>query len=594
MISKRLSALREKMKENELHAWLTPGTDAHQSEYVPALWQRRAWISGFTGSAGDVLITLDSGGLWTDGRYFVQAEQQLAGSGIRLMKMGRSDTPDMVDFLAQRLEEGQSVGIDPRTMSHRQALSFKQKVEQRGLKVRFMEDNLVDSIWDDQPELPDAPIRVHPLEFAGESVQDKLSRLRETMTKHKAEAHIITMLDAIAWLFNLRGSDVDFNPVFIAYAIVTMDKATLFIRPDKATTAVKEHLNGLVDIAPYNRFGSALEALAATGRRIWIDGDTTNHWIVRHFRENPLVDAPCPVILFKAIKNQAELKGYKACHKRDGVAMVRFLHWLDNAVKEGGITEISAQEKLESFRRELDMYVGPSFATISSYKIHGAIIHYSATPESDIPLEPESIYLIDSGGQFLDGTTDITRTVALGPPSDEEKERFTAVLKGHIDLMLTSFVEGTTGSALDVIARRPLWELGLNYNHGTGHGVGAHLGVHEGPQSINPSKGFGVPLREGMLLSNEPGYYKDGAYGIRIENLVNVIKDEQRSSEDCAFYTFDYATLCPIDLRCVNKNMMEQKHIDWLNAYHQKVWETLSPHVEGAVKEWLRNATRNI
>ncbi|RMH64051.1 MAG: aminopeptidase P family protein [Calditrichaeota bacterium] len=594
MSAERLARLREEMKRHNLHAWLVPGTDAHQSEYVPQLWQRRAWISGFNGSAGDVVVTRDDAGLWTDGRYFVQAEQQLAGSGIRLMKMGDLATPDIPTYLTQQLSEGQTVGMDPRTIAHNQAVQLKKQLEQSGLKVRFMSENLVDAIWDDQPGLPDAPIRVHPLKYAGESVSDKLDRLRAAMKERHCQAHVVTMLDAIAWLFNLRGSDVAYNPVFIAYALITQDDAQLFIRPDKADDSVREHLNGLVKLADYNNFSDALSQLSAGGVRVWLDGQTTNHWIANHFKDNPVVDAPSPVIMFKAVKNKAELNGYKACHVRDGVAMVRFLHWLDHAVKEGGVTEISAQEKLEAFRRELDMYVGPSFATISSYKIHGAIIHYSATPESDIPLEEDSIYLIDSGGQFLDGTTDITRTVALGTPSDEEKERFTAVLMGHIDLMLTSFVEGTTGPALDVIARRHLWNLGLNYNHGTGHGVGAHLGVHEGPQSIKPAKGLGIPLREGMILSNEPGYYKDGAYGIRIENLVNVIKDEARSTNGFTFLTFDYATLCPIDLRCINKAMMEPKHIEWLNAYHKKVWATLSPMVEDDVRAWLEQATRSL
>ncbi len=592
MSAERVAALRQEMKKEGLSAWLVPGTDAHQSEYVPAVWQRRAWISGFNGSAGDVLITLNDAGLWTDGRYFAQARQQLAGSGIRLMKMGQADTPDMITFLADQLAEGDVVGIDPKTMPHRQAESFKQEAEQIGLKVRFTEANLVDAVWPDQPGLPDDAIRVHPLEYAGESVADKLTRLRREMSAKKCTAHVITMLDAIAWLYNLRGSDVDYNPVFIAYALVTVDEAFLFVRSRKVNDEVRAHLEGLVTVREYDDFGPALDALAATGQRVWIDEATTNHWIAYKFKNSPVVNAASPVIMFKAVKNAAELAGYKACHIRDGVAMVKYLHWLDHAVKEGGVTEISSQEKLEAFRREQEMYVGPSFGSISSYKIHGAIIHYSATPESDIPLEAESIYLIDSGGQYLDGTTDITRTVALGPPSDEQKQRFTAVLMGHIDLMLTSFAEGTTGPALDVIARRPLWSLGLNYNHGTGHGVGAHLGVHEGPQAINPTRGFNIALREGMILSNEPGYYKDGEYGIRIENLIHVVPDENHGKDGIKFLGFDYATLCPIDRRCIEKSMLSERQRNWLNDYHKNVWETLSPLVEGEVKVWLKEATR--
>jgi len=592
MSAERVAALRKEMKKEGLSAWLVPSTDAHQSEYVPELWQRRAWISGFNGSAGDVLITLNDAGLWTDGRYFVQAAQQLSGSGIRLMKMGQPGTPDMVTFLSEQLREGEVVGIDPKTMPHKQAVAFKQEAEQLGLKVRFLEKNLIDAVWTEQPGLPDDAIRVHPLKFAGESVADKLQRLRQAMDAKNCRAHVITMLDAIAWLYNLRGSDVDYNPVFIAYALVTADEAFLFVKKSKVNDEVRTHLEGLVTIREYEDFGAALETLAATGQRIWIDEATTNHWIAYKFKNSPVVNAPSPVIMFKALKNKAELDGYRACHIRDGVAMVKYLHWLEGAVKEGGVTEISSQEKLEAFRREQEMYVGPSFGSISSYKIHGAIIHYSATPESDIPLEAESIYLIDSGGQYLDGTTDITRTVALGPPTAEQKQRFTAVLMGHIDLMLTSFVEGTTGPALDVIARRPLWNLGLNYNHGTGHGVGAHLGVHEGPQAINPTRGFGVALQEGMILSNEPGYYKDGEYGIRIENLINVVADGDHGQEGFKFLRFEYATLCPIDLRCVEKSMLSDRQLNWLNDYHKNVWEKLSPLVDGGVKEWLREATR--
>jgi len=350
-----------------------------------------------------------------------------------------------------------------------------------------------------------------------------------------------------------------------------------------------------VDIYDYSEFDFHLTQLADKGEVVWIDGATTNYWIVSTLEEKcKLVNSMSPVIKFKAIKNEAELEGFRTCHIRDGVAMVNFLHWLEGSVPAGGITEMSAAEKLGDFRKQQDMFQGPSFGTISSYKVHGAIIHYSVTKESDIPLQPTGVYLIDSGGQYLDGTTDITRTVTLGDTTQSEKENFTRVLMGHINLNLTSFPKGTTGPALDTITRLALWEAGLNFNHGTGHGVGAYLGVHEGPQSINPNRGFTVPLEIGMICSNEPGYYKDGEYGMRIENLINVIRDDEKSNSELEFYTFANATLCPIDTRLVEKSLMTEKQINWLNKYHQEVWQKLSPFVEGDVKEWLQDATREI
>ncbi len=595
MVQDRIKKLRMAMQQQNIMAYIIPSIDAHQSEYVPELWQRRPWISGFTGSAGDVAITKDKGGLWTDGRYYVQAAQQLAGSGIDLFKASEKDTPGIATFLSGELEAGDKVGVDPTTFSFDQMQSLKKDLEQAGLQVVFTEENLVDSVWDDQPGLPDVPVKVHTLKFAGETVESKLERIRAEMAKNGSKAHVITMLDAIAWTFNLRGKDVDYNPVFIAYAIITENTAKLFTKLSRVPDEVRRFLGSTVEIIDYPEFENHLKQLADSRVKVWIDGATTNYWIVSTLAEKcPLVNSMSPVIKFKAIKNEAELEGFKACHVRDGVAMVKFLHWLEGAVPAGGVTEMSAADKLEAFRRELDMFQGLSFSTISSYKIHGAIIHYSVTEESDIPLSPTGVYLIDSGGQYLDGTTDITRAVTLGDVTAEEKDHFTRVLMGHINLNLTSFPKGTTGPALDTITRVVLWDAGLNFNHGTGHGVGAYLGVHEGPQSINPTRGFTVPLEIGMICSNEPGYYKDGEYGIRIENLVNVIRDKQKSGNDFEFYTFDYATLCPIDTRLVEKSLMSEKQIDWLNNYHQNVWEKLSPFVEGGVKEWLKQATQKI
>ncbi len=595
MITERISALRAEMKKEGIRAWIVPSTDAHQSEYVPALWQRRPWISGFTGSAGDVIVTTDKAALWTDGRYFAQAEQELAGSGIELMRIAEKSTPTQQAFLREVLKEGESVAIDPKTLSHSQARSLLKDLQQAGLKVKFIEQNLVDRVWKDQPAMPSDPLRVHPKKYAGESHKDKLKRVRAEMDKHGADAHVITMLDAIAWLFNLRGSDVEFNPVFIAYAIVDKKNAYLFVREDKLNDKVRKHLGEEVQVYDYGAFKLHLQQIAQTCSAFMVDASATNHWIVSLIEKScRVIDAPSPVTKFKAIKNKKELDGLRACHVRDGVAMVQFLHWLEPAVKKGGVTELSAAQKLEQFRARQEMFIGPSFNTISSYKIHGGIIHYAVSAESDIPLQPESIYLIDSGGQYENGTTDITRTVALGKPSKKQKEQFTRVLMGHIDLELTSFPEGTTGPALDTITRRHLWQVGLNFKHGTGHGIGAALCVHEGPASINPSKGHGVAVEAGMVFSNEPGYYEDGQYGIRTENLIIVNEDKKNSSDAFKFLCFENITMCPIDLRLVDKDLLKKKHVRWLNAYHREVREKLSPHLSGEEKKWLKEATKAI
>ena len=595
MIQNRIKALRDKMRQENINAYIIPSTDAHQNEYLPALWQRRPWISGFSGSAGDVAVTLNKGGLWTDGRYYAQATEQLAGSGIDLFKASEKDTATIPVFLRDELKQGDKVGVDPKTFSFDEMQSLKKDLSQAGLELYFTEKNLLDSVWGDQPALPDAPIKVHTLKFAGESVESKLGRIRSEMKKNGSKAHVITMLDAIAWTFNLRGKDVDFNPLFVAYAIITPDSAKIFTKLSRVPEEVIKFLGNNVQLLDYPEFDHHLMRLAERADKVWIDGTTANYRIVATLEEKcSLVNSMSPVTKFKAVKNEAELDGFRSCHVRDGVAMVKFLHWLEGAVTAGGVTEMSAADKLEDFRKEQDMYQGQSFRTISSYKIHGAIIHYSVSEESDIPLAPTGVYLIDSGGQYLDGTTDITRTVTLGDTTVSEKEHFTRVLLGHINLILTTFPKGTTGSALDTISRLALWEVGLNFNHGTGHGVGAYLSVHEGPQSINPTKGFTAPLEIGMICSIEPGYYKEGEYGIRIENLVNVIRDDEKSNSEFEFYKFENATLCPIDTRLVEKSLMGEKQVNWLNSYHRDVWEKLSPFVEGDVKGWLRKATDEI
>jgi Xaa-Pro aminopeptidase len=594
MIVNRLKKFRMQMENQKISAYIIPGTDAHQSEYLPDLWKRREYISGFTGSAGDVVVTEKSAGLWTDGRYYAQASQQLTGSGIDLYRASEKETPNIPQFLVQNLKEGDVVGIDPTTFSYDQLILLKKDLGQNGLKISLSEDNLVDSIWTDQPSLPGFPIKVHSLRFAGESVESKLQRLREAMHNSGSNVHILSALDAIAWLFNLRGNDVNYNPVFISYAIITLQEARLFAIKDKYTDEIHQHLAQNVLLYDYHDFKEELDKINTNSNKVWFDGSSVNYWIANRLDKCSLYNAPSPVIKFKAIKNETELKGFRECHVRDGVAMVNFLYWLEQKVPLGKVTEKSAAEKVAFFRSQQEMFQGPSFATISSYKIHGGIIHYTVTDESDIPLQPEGIYLIDSGGQYSDGTTDITRTISLGEPNSGQIDNFTRVLMGHINLCMVSFPKGSTGPALDTITRLPLWEAGKNFNHGTGHGVGSYLCVHEGPQSINPTKSFSVALEPGMICSNEPGFYKDGEYGMRIENLITVVRDDNRSDKGIEFYKFENATLCPIDTRLLNEDLMSPQQIQWLNDYHKNIWETLSPLLEDEVKKWLKKVTHGM
>jgi len=596
MSAKRIDQLRSLMKKYKIEAYIIPSTDAHQSEYVPALWQRRAWISGFDGSAGDVVVTRNTAGLWTDSRYFLQAETQLQGSGIELFKIGKPDTVSMIDFLKNELKAGQAVGIDPSLHSHNDALHMQKELALKGIELKYVEENLVDELWEDQPGLPEAPIMIWDEKYAGESAQSKLQRIRQRMEDEGVQVHVLTMLDAIAWTFNIRSTDVDYNPVAIAYAIITPDKAEIFTNLKKVNRQVKKALKGTAKFYEYEAFKKRLLKAVNKKTRVWLDGDTINAWIVQlvQKRKAEILFKDSPVTLFKAIKNKTELAGFRACHIRDGVAMVKFLHWLEKSVPEGGVTEMSAAQKLEELRAEQELFQGLSFETISAFNEHGAIVHYTSSAESDVELRAPGIYLIDSGGQYLDGTTDITRTIALGEPTAEQKDRFTRVLKGHIDLAMTSFPRGTQGIQLDTIARKPLWDIGLNYGHGTGHGVGAFLGVHEGPQGISYYRGIGVPLELNMICSNEPGFYKAGEYGIRIETLIHVVRDDRKSNDEFEFYKFETATLCPIDLKLVDTTLLSKEEIDYLNNYHERTFEALSPYLEGDELDWLDKHTKEI
>ncbi|WP_456439803.1 aminopeptidase P family protein, partial [Caldithrix abyssi] len=593
MIKERINKLRELMRKNKIDAYVVLSTDPHASEYVPALWQRRAWLSGFDGSAGDVVVTMKKAGLWTDSRYFLQAEQQLQDTGIDLYKAGLPETPDMLTFLKQELNEGQTVGIDPRVISYQQASQWQKELALRKIKMKFLEENLVDALWEDQPEMPQDPIMVWEDKYAGESVESKLARIRQKMAEKSCQSHVLTQLDAIAWTFNIRSRDVDYNPVVIAYAVITEDEAEIFVHKKKVTRALKKHLKGLAKIRHYDSFKKRLLKLVRRKTRVWLDGSSVNYWVAMLLQKRcELFLEESPVTLFKAIKNETELAGMRACHIRDGVAMVRFLKWLEKNVPQGGVTEMSAAQRLEKFRAEQSLYQGPSFETISAYGEHGAIVHYASSPETDVELKPEGIYLIDSGGQYLDGTTDITRTLALGEPTEEQRDRFTRILKGHVDLAIASFPVGTQGIQLDTLARKALWEIGQNYGHGTGHGVGAFLSVHEGPQGISYYRGIGVPLEVGMVCSNEPGFYKAGEYGMRVENLIVVVKDEQKSSEAWSFLKFENLTYCPIDLKLVDLNLLTPEEIDYLNAYHKKVYDILAPYLKKEERQWLKEKTQ--
>jgi Xaa-Pro aminopeptidase len=590
-VSERVAALRKLMEREGIQAYLVPSTDAHSSEYLPECFKRRQWISGFTGSAGDVAITTEKGGLWTDGRYFLQAEEQLKGSGIGLFKMGMEDVPKLEEWVAKELKEGEKLGIDPKLISNDSAGKLSKTLKERGVKLEYISQNLVDELWEDQPPPSKAPIKVLPTEYTGKSIEEKLGRVREKMKEHLCSAHVLASLDTIAWLFNIRGSDIDFNPLVISYAVVTMEEAHLFVDQIKVTDEVKEHFGDIVKLHPYDDIEGYLKELGSSGKKVWISPKTTNKWIMIslgkdidvHFERSPVTD-------IKSMKNETELQGFRDCLVVDGIAMVKFIKWLEENVPKGGVTEISAADVLEEYRKQGDKFVGLSFPTISGYGEHGAIIHYDPTPETDVEIKPEGILLVDSGAQYLNGTTDITRTFTMGEPTDEQKEMFTRVLKGHIDLALLRFPKGFSGKQIELPARKSLWDAGKNYNHGTGHGIGHYLNVHEGPMGITP-RDIGVPLAAGNVLSNEPGYYKAGEYGIRIENLMVVQSDEELSSEEFQFLRFETLTLCPIDLRLVEPSLLDEKERKWLNEYHSLVYEKLSALLSPEEREWLGERT---
>ncbi|MDR0371152.1 MAG: aminopeptidase P family protein [Prevotellaceae bacterium] len=589
-VKERLEALRAEMKKNGVSAYVIPGTDPHASEYIADYWKERVWISGFNGSAGVVAITMDKAGLWTDSRYFLQGAEQLHGTGIELMKQGLPQTPEIVSWLASELKAGEKVAVNPQMFSLDTYTTMKTKLDMS--RIDLVSIDLIQNIWKDRPALPKKPFFVFDIKYSGKSTIEKLTILRDEMKKNHADVFVMSALDDIAWLFNIRGNDVSFNPVVIAYALVDMQKATLFIDPDKVGEENKKYLDSQnVSYEPYEDIYKALAQIGEE-KSVLVDGAKLNRSL---FETIPMVcpirNTMSPVFKLKSIKNEVEIEGIRRAMIKDGVALTRFFRWLEENVKTGKVTEITIEEKLRSFRSEEENFVGESFNTIAGYAAHGAIVHYSATSESNVTLKQENIVLIDSGAQYLDGTTDITRTFPLGTPTIAQKTDYTLVLKGHIAIDQAIFPAGTRGSQIDILARKPMWNRRLNYGHGTGHGVGHFLNVHEGPQSIRMDENS-TTLQPGMILSNEPGLYRAEKYGIRIENLVLVVED--KVTEFGQFLKFETLTLFPINQDLIDAEMLSDEEIKWLNSYHSRVYDTLSPGLELEEREWLAAECRPI
>lgn len=588
-ISERIHALRMWFKPN-IQAFIIPSTDPHLSEYVAPHWKSREWISGFTGSAGTVVITEKKAGLWTDSRYFLQAAEQLQGSGIDLYKEMLPDTPSITEFLSTQLKPGEAVGIDGKMFSVEQVEYMQTELSSSNLQIIFCPD-LMQEIWTNRPPMPESPAFVYNIEYAGKSCTEKIASIRTELKKKGAESVMLSALDEIAWTLNLRGNDVHCNPVVISYLLITEDSTILFIAPEKVTEEVRNYLKEQkVEIRNYAETEIYLSDLKSTS--ILMNPAKTNYAIFSSV--NPkcrIIRGEAPVALLKAVRNNQEIAGVHAAMQRDGVALVRFLKWLESAVPSGIETELSIDRKLHEFRAAQNLYVGESFDTIAGYKEHGAIVHYSATEESNATLQPKGFLLLDSGAQYMDGTTDITRTIALGELTEEEKTDYTLVLKGHIALAMAVFPAGTRGAQLDVLARMPLWSHKMNFLHGTGHGVGHFLSVHEGPQSIRMNENP-VVLQPGMVTSNEPGVYKGGSHGIRIENLTLVCKAGEGLFGE--YLRFETITLCPICKKGIIKELLTAEETDWLNDYHWQVYEKLSPGLNEEEKIWLKKATAAI
>lgn len=590
-IAQRVAALRQVMREEHLSAVIIPSTDPHNGEYIPARWESRKWISGFDGSAGTAVVTLNSAALWTDSRYFLAAEEQLQGTEYVLMRERMSGTPTIPQWLGRELadEKSPEVALDGMCNSAATVEAFVSELRAEGgitLRTNF---DPMQRIWHDRPSIPDAPVFIHPMEYAGESAADKLTRIRRALRTVHADGMLVSALDDIAWTLNLRGTDVHCNPVFVSYLLISPTSATLYINKEKLTAEVSAYLMAQ---------GVATDDYANVARglsnyleyNILLDPDETSYTLTKAVRRK-IVSHASPIPTLKAVKNGVEMQGFRNAMLRDGVALVKFLSRFKTAVEQGRLTEVSADEMLTAYRAEQPLFRGISFDTIVGYQEHGAIVHYEATPATDVPLRPEGLVLIDSGAQYLDGTTDITRTIALGPLAEEQKRVYTLVLKGHIQLQMLKFPDGASGTQLDAIARKDLWAAGLNFMHGTGHGVGSFLNVHEGPHQIRMEY-RPAPLRAGMTVTDEPGIYLAGRFGVRIENTLLVVP--YLSTECGDFLGFETLTLCPIDTAPIIVSMLTPDERAWLNSYHKTVLEKLSPYLNDEEKEWLREATKEL
>lgn len=585
----KVSLLREQMKANDLGAFIVYSADPHMSEYLPEFWLERAWISGFTGSAGFAVFTLDKAGVWTDSRYFVQAATELNETGIDLFKDGVEGTPNYIDWLLSELPEGTKVGVNGLCTAHSNWELLSKRLQSK--KITLVDIPLLEKIWNNRPKDAENPIFIHPLEFAGQSVEDKLAKIRSEMAKkYAADSHIVTSLDDVAWITNLRGSDVAYNPVFLGYLYITKDVAKLFVSEKKCDTSVKKHLQQAgIELYSYEDFFSELSKLKDKKILISSNANESIYHILKD--KNTFIEAEPPSQLLKAVKNKTELEGFRTAMVKDGVAMVNFLYWLENQVGKEEMDEYSIGRKLENFRAEQYNFVGNSFGEIVGYQGNGAIVHYSAKKDSAKKVTNKGTLLIDSGGQYREGTTDITRVAVLGEYNQDFKKDYTLVLKGMINLAMAKFIKGTRGVQLDAFARMPLWLEHKDYGHGTGHGVGSFLNVHEGPQNIRKDL-KDIPLYEGMVCSDEPGIYIEDKYGIRIENLIAVQKDGV--SEFGEFFSFEVLTLCPIETSCIEVSLLTEKERKWLNDYHSRVEKVLSPLLEESQRQWLQQKCKAI
>ncbi|WP_337570647.1 aminopeptidase P family protein [Hallella sp.] len=592
-IAQRLEALREVMRREKLDAFIFPSTDPHNSEYVPDRWKGREWISGFNGSAGTAVVTMHSAALWTDSRYFIAAADQLSGTEFQLMKLKIEGTPTISEWLGSELREVSSaqVGVDGMCNSAANVEVLVSDLRREGgITVRTNLDPL-DIVWTDRPQIPASKVEIQPVELAGETVASKLTRIRKALRDLHADGMLMSSLDDVAWTLNLRGTDVHCTPVFVSYLLISTTSATLYINKEKLTSEVEAHLESQgVKMAGYDDVRKGIKEYAEYN--ILLDPNETNYTLSRLVDVQEVIRHKSPIPAMKAIKNEAEIRGYRSAMLKDGVALVKFLRWLKPAVEAGGQTEISIDKKLTSLRAEQPLFRDISFDTIAGYGAHGAIVHYEATPETDIPLEPHGLLLLDSGAQYQDGTTDITRTIALGPVSDYEKHIYTLVLKGHIQLEICKFPSGASGTQMDILAREAMWREGLNYLHGTGHGVGSYLSVHEGPHQFR-LEWVPAPFLENMTVTDEPGIYLAGQFGVRIENTLLI--SHYKDTEFGKFLQFESLTLCPIDTTPVVKEELLPEEVAWLNEYHQHVYDVLAPHLDDeGDKEWLRKATMPI